>query len=229
MEISVVDDSCGIDRFNHVVESQTEISVDIEGDGLCRNGRISLIQIHMPRVKKTFIFDCKALDLTKLKSSLEPIFGSQNIIKYMFDCRADVDALYHQYDIKLCNVIDVQLYEIGFRKCSGIQYTAFYKGLFATLSTHSSLIGISHSDLQIKKTISNRFKNNDFALSLQDPMTIKYLYIDVAYLHKLYEKFRPQIGSGNVYRKIVTETTARENIWRKPTFVNDRSFAVSAI
>jgi ribonuclease D len=228
MKINVVENSRGIDDFNSLIGSQTEISVDIEGDRLCRHGCINLIQIYMPQVETVFIFDCKVLDLKVLKNSLRPALNSESVTKYMFDCRSDVDALYHQYDISLCKVIDVQLYEVGFRKCTGNQ-SSYYKGLYATLCEHGTDIGIERSDLEIKKTVGDRFKNKNYNMNLNDEEIIKYLCIDVAYLHKLYSKFRPKIGSGNIYKKILKETNARENIWKTPIFITDSSRARSVI
>lgn len=93
----------------------TEIAIDIEGANLCRNGSISLIQICTIE-GHVFLFDITTLrkdafDHGKLQSLLE----NTTVQKVLFDGRADNDALYHLYKVKMERVYDLQiLYTIKF-------------------------------------------------------------------------------------------------------------------
>ena len=206
-----------------------EFSVDLEGDRLSRHGKINFIQVYAVFTRKVFIFDCSKLDKSEIRRVLEPIFDNESIVKYMFDCRSDVDALYHQYGIKLSGVVDVQLYEIAYRKCTGYGKARFYHGLFKTMSEFKCQAGIPQSDLATKDKYSQQFKLENYELNVKDIDALRYLAIDIIYLDKLYRIFLPKIGNGNMRTKIMRETANRQNYWMKPVFVNDRSNAVSAI
>ena len=99
IKVIIVNDSLTISQFL-TCSSYSTISLDLEGHNLCRHGEIYTIQVFIPSLQLAFLFDCRKLD-------------KSDINKYMFDCRSDADALYHQYGLVLNNVIDIQLYEIG--------------------------------------------------------------------------------------------------------------------
>ncbi len=229
---TIINNSNDIDVFRRTVSSNcslTEFSVDLEGDNLCRNGKINYIQLYVIQTDQVFIFNCSCLEKSDVKSALGPLFEQKSISKYMFDCRSDVDALYHQYDIKLNGVVDVQLYEIGFRKCNGQQRTRFYHGLYKTLSEYGHQLSITRNQLAIKDRYSMQFKQKNFLLNVNDPDVLEYLRIDIIYLKKLYQIFNSKVGHGNIRMKIERETESRQNTWMKPHYVNDRTFAISAI
>jgi len=77
--------------------------VDIEGDDLCRYGSVSLIQMHIPTIKMTFIIDVFVLGADVFTTSIEPsitlksVLESEDIIKCFFDVRNDSDALHNIY------------------------------------------------------------------------------------------------------------------------------------
>jgi hypothetical protein len=199
----------------------SEICLDLEGDNLCRYGRITKIQVHMPAKRETFIFDCSSSELSmdQVAQALKPILGSPSIVKYMFDCRADVDALHHQLGIELANVIDVQLWEVGFRKCSGFQNTRYLNGLKKSLRVHQQAIGISDRELAIKEKFSSQFNDKDFTMSMDNVECVEYMMIDVVYLHAMFKLFALQVGRGNVCKRIENETQQRLSIWRIPVYV----------
>jgi ribonuclease D len=206
-----------------------EYSVDLEGKNLSRLGRILNIQLCIIETNEIIIFECSKLSIPEMRRVLDPIFGNASIVKYMFDCRSDVDALYHQYNIKLSAVVDIQLYEIAFRKCNGGTNLMFYNGLFRTLAENASVIGISKKKLQIKKKYSDQFRRENFDLNLNDLDVLKYLSIDVFYLKKLYDIFNQKIGNGKMRNKIKKETELRQNYWANKEFIKNKSHAISAI
>lgn len=207
----------------------SELAVDIEGDNLSRHGKIFTIQVYAPSIDTFYLFDCKTLSYSDVRLALNNVFSSNSVIKYFFDCRSDVDALYHQYNIELKNVVDVQLFEVGFRKCSGSGNSRYYSGLYKTLNTYSYDVGITSSELAVKNKISQQFKSKNYDIDLNDQDVLKYLAIDVVYLKKLYNLFFTKIGHGKIFRSIQSETQKRMEIWKKAHFVNDRSNAISAI
>jgi exonuclease 3'-5' domain-containing protein 1 len=231
MSYSIIKDSNDISNFEKklLTNNFREYSVDLEGERLCRHGRILNIQLYIIETNEIFIFECLKLSIPEMKRVLDPIFDNASIVKHMFDCRSDVDALYHQYNIKLSGVVDIQLYEIAYRKCNGMGTSRYYNGLFKTLTEYASSIDISEKDLQIKKKYSDRFCQKNYELNLNDIDVLRYLSIDVLYLKKLYVIFNQKIGYGKMRNKIESETELRQNCWQKGEFVNDRSNAISAI
>ena len=227
-----------INNFNDIVEFSNNVSLnssinefafDLEGDNLCRHGKINYIQLFVIQTNNAYIFNCSSLNKNDIKSALGSIFENKTIAKYMFDCRSDADALYHQYEIRLNGVVDVQLYEVGYRKCSGLGGKRSGFCLLRTLSNYSHQLNIPSSQLAIKDRYSMQFKQKNFQLNLNEPDVVTYLTIDIIYLKKLFLIFCPKIDNSNVKTRIERETESRQNIWMKSQFVNDRSNAISAI
>ena len=113
MPIVIVNDSSTANRFRNTSGIYNAISIDLEGNNLCRTGQIYTIQIFIPSLNEAYIFDCRKLEKSYVIQCFQNILADNNIKKYIFDCRSDADALYHQYGLRLNNVIDVQLYEAG--------------------------------------------------------------------------------------------------------------------
>lgn len=117
--------------------------VDLEGNDLCRDGTVSLIQLHLPSIQETFVIDVTVLgsaafsasipsslpdssDQTALSDSSSPslegpislktILESPEVIKCFFDVRNDADALYNIYGISMKSIVDIQILEIATRR-----------------------------------------------------------------------------------------------------------------
>jgi exonuclease 3'-5' domain-containing protein 1 len=99
-----------------VVEELLEgeaVAVDIEGVNLCRDGRISIIQV-CDAQGRVFLFD-----ITKMGSdafidwpgrpSLRALFENPHLMKVIFDGRADADALWYIFGVQMCNVYCLQV------------------------------------------------------------------------------------------------------------------------
>jgi len=115
---------------------ETEIAVDIEGDNLSRIGSIALIQIFNQTTGAVYLFDIHVLKHAAFdEGGLKDLFQEPQITKLFFDVRADVDALYHIYDVKVASIYDMQvLYHIKF-VTEGDQ---FLKGLHKVLDYFAS-------------------------------------------------------------------------------------------
>ena len=118
MNKTVINNFEDICNFKTIIKAynSNEFALDLEGENLCRDGKINFIQLFFIQIEKIFIFNCSLLGKIEIQNVLKPILENENNLKYMFDCRSDSDALYHQYEIKLKGVIDVQLFEIGYRE-----------------------------------------------------------------------------------------------------------------
>ena len=85
------------------------VSVDLEGVELCRSGEICIIQVALPN-HRVFLFDICALRADAFEAGgLRDVLSGPSPLKLMYDCRADADALFHQYRIQLDGVYDLQV------------------------------------------------------------------------------------------------------------------------
>jgi hypothetical protein len=83
MDITVLNNLEEINKFRQIIENNNlnELSIDLEGDDLCRHGKISFIQLFINQIEKVFIFNCSLLDKTEIKSVLKPILESERCFK----------------------------------------------------------------------------------------------------------------------------------------------------
>ena len=115
----LVDDECGLQEAiselkRKIAERNTLVAVDCEGDSLSRKGALTIITVATE--EKVFIFDVLKLGQLVFSSGLGEILEDKSREKLMFDCRQDSDALWHQFNIKLTGVLDLQLLEIIYRR-----------------------------------------------------------------------------------------------------------------
>lgn len=100
------DNPCNIDDER---ESRMVIALDLEGRSLGRSGSICIITL--ATYSTVYIIDMVLLGAQALDSSsaLKTVLESCHITKLMFDCRADCDALFFLYNVRLRNVCDLQI------------------------------------------------------------------------------------------------------------------------
>jgi exonuclease 3'-5' domain-containing protein 1 len=92
-----------------VISNYSLVSVDLEGVQLCRSGEICILQVAVPN-NRVYLFDICALRADAFEAGgLRDILTGPSPLKLMFDCRADADALFHQYHVQLDGVYDVQV------------------------------------------------------------------------------------------------------------------------
>ena len=85
------------------------IAVDAEGINLCRDGELCLLQV-APRSGAILLFDIAKLGQEAFNTGrLKELLESPSLVKLWYDCRADADALFHQFGVLPKNVYDVQV------------------------------------------------------------------------------------------------------------------------
>lgn len=111
-----------------------ELVFDSEGVNLSRTGPLTVAVFRgvFPEDSPAYVIDIqtlggKAAFMTGLGSLLE----SCQVLKITFDCRADSDALAHQFGVRLTNVLDMQVYEQAVRVASGepLPCKRFFRGV----------------------------------------------------------------------------------------------------
>lgn len=91
------------------LEGKMVIALDLEGRSLGRSGSICIITL--ATYSTVYIIDMVLLGAQALGegSSLKAVLESDTITKLMFDCRADCDALFFLYQVRLRSVCDLQV------------------------------------------------------------------------------------------------------------------------
>ena len=107
------------------------LAVDCEGDNLSRKGKLSIVSVATEN--HAFLFDVKTLGARVFDEGLRDLLEDPSREKLMFDCRADSDCLWHQYQVKLVNVLDLQLMQVKF--CIFSAMTNCLLGSFRLVST----------------------------------------------------------------------------------------------
>ena len=100
------------------LKCQDALAFDCEGVKLGRGGKITLVQIGAKN-DTVYLFDVLKLGKDLFSVGMKEILESPNIYKYMYDCKRDSESLYHEFGVKLTNVLDMQLFEFIVRPTAG--------------------------------------------------------------------------------------------------------------
>lgn len=111
----VIDDELALnDAISELKQNNSLLAVDCEGVSLSRKGELTILSIATR--EKAYIFDVFKIGKAIFSSGLREILEDNSQEKLMFDCRQDSDALWHQFNVKLTGVFDLQLLEIMYRR-----------------------------------------------------------------------------------------------------------------
>jgi len=115
----LVDDETGLkdaicELKRKIEERNTLLAVDCEGASLSRKGALTIIIVATE--EEVYIFDVLKLGQVVFSSGLGEILADKSREKLTFDCRQDSDALWHQFEVKLSGVLDLQLLEVIYRR-----------------------------------------------------------------------------------------------------------------
>ena len=114
---------------SQILTLKIPIAIDFEGVHLCRKGELCLVQIGLPTG------EVYLLDVVEMKNALfeqgklRAVLESTYVLKYVYDCRADSDALYYLYNVTLQNAFDVQILFCKTRDIQERKRDKFVKGL----------------------------------------------------------------------------------------------------
>lgn len=157
------------------------IAIDCEGINLGKEGQLTLIQIATKKV--VYIVDVLTLGNEVFEESLKDILESERILKILFDCRKDSDALYHLYNVKLKNVFDCQVADIIIRRnFTGVMPT-YVRGMSKVMIAY---FNFSEDDLEYKSAGKLLMEDPDiWGKRPLLPALVDYAAFDVAFLHAL--------------------------------------------
>jgi exonuclease 3'-5' domain-containing protein 1 len=152
-EVRLIETLEGCVAAIHKLVNEHEIAIDIEGVNLCRSGRISIIQIANTK-GHIYLFDITKLGRRAFhEGGLEFLLHSHQVLKVIFDGRADNDALFHQYNVTMKNIYDLQvLHTLKFSN----EHDEYLKGLERCLEEAAALIPISPGELERMQKIKRK-------------------------------------------------------------------------
>ena len=169
------------------------IAYDCEGVRLSRTGKITLLQIAIP--KKIFLIDVMTIGGKEvfIDGGLKDIIESEEILKLAYDVRMDSEALFHQHDVVLKNVLDLQLLDIAIRRAAG--------GIVEHLPSLSKTVSrrLTNAEILVCEDLKKRVKNmytsvEDGDLWARRPLiddARRYAALDAWVLMKLDQAMRP--------------------------------------
>ena len=95
--------------MSELIERKEPVAVDFEGIALSRTGKLCLAQV-APKGGPVYLVDVTALGSDAFGAGrLGELLESTAVLKLIFDCRGDSDALYHQYGVRMRHLYDVQV------------------------------------------------------------------------------------------------------------------------
>ena len=113
-----------IDALRYQPTQPPSLYIDLEGINLSRKGSISIMQIHSPYDRSTYLVDIHTLGSKAFLTCgsqgdcLKNILECEQIPKVFFDVRNDSDALYKHFGVHLRGIQDLQLMELATRSFS---------------------------------------------------------------------------------------------------------------
>ena len=184
------------------------IAVDLEGIRLCRHGPIALAQLCLSTdLHTTYVIDVTRLGYHAFNTctfdgvSLRRVFQDPVIRKCFYDPRNDSDALFHQFNIALAGVYDLQTAEVALRRSRGLG-VRFVQGLFRCLSTQPDFLTQDQKKFaEIVNEAGKRLFEPDFGGNYDvfthrplHPSILVYASHDVRYLIPLMQSFERHLS-----------------------------------
>ena len=200
------------------IKSHENIAVDCEGVHLSRTGTLTVVSVACK--EQAFIFDIKKLGTKPFQQGLQEVLESDTPKKLMFDCRNDSDALWHQFQVKLNGVLDIQLMEILYRENKGEFDINDVEKRFVQAIDRRRGGGVEKGRPiclhGLKKVIAEHLKNKEYLSAKSSvmhdscrfkhvwdkrPLTktlLRYASSDVLSLFPLFEKFKSELSKNSM-------------------------------
>lgn len=209
----------------------SRIAVDVEGEELCRDGVIALIQMAVDDGKdsRVYVFDIKVLgercfvSVDRGGGGLRTVLESLDVEKVFFDVRADCDALYHLYGVHPNNVIDLQVLFTLYNMPPKVERLT---GLGQVFEQYCRRIGVEEDERLRLRGIKERGvalfapeKGGSYAVWFRRPLhadLLQYAAADVLYLLDMVEVFaRPP-------KRVITHGELQKRFRRVKNITNQR-------
>lgn len=209
-------------------DSSRFIAVDCEGVSLSRHGALTIITVATE--EEVYIFDVYKLGKFIFSCGLSQILEDKSCTKLMFDCREDSDALWHQFNVRMTGILDLQLLEILYRRENDtVADKATDQFSFSTSYSHrnqrthdqvESVFGfrrclelyVSDENLIRMKDKGRLLLKSDEEIWKKRPLSnelIQYCIVDTLAMFSLYDKLKGVLqGADQIRLRIASERYA---------------------
>ncbi|KAJ5654179.1 hypothetical protein N7490_001182 [Penicillium lividum] len=228
--VTFVDTSAGMNELLSALANlpvkPPSLYVDLEGVDLSRYGTISLMQIFVLPLRRTFLIDIHILKGKAFSQpgpsglTLRSVLESPLIPKVFFDVRNDSDALFAHYQIDLAGIQDLQLMELATRSCS----KRLVRGLGKCMEYDAPMTRREREDWKRTKETGRRLFAPEMGGSYEvfntRPLTdeiLQYCAQDVQFLPKLWQKYHEKMSL--LWEvKVEAESKCRVRLSQSPTY-----------
>lgn len=180
-------------------DKEQVVGFDCEGVDLSRDGVLCIMQIASQDA--VYIIDAfQGGD--KLMQACKPVLESESVIKVIHDCKRDSEALYHQFGIKLHNVMDTQIAYNLFEEQEGRPRSEIEYISFVDLLADHRYCGISYAE---KKKVRGLLKEDPMFWTYR-PFTEEMVFAaadDVRFLPYIYHKIMEKLNQKSLWQLAV--------------------------
>ena len=190
-----------------LIDRAEPVAVDFEGIALSREGRLCLAQVaSADKSEPVYLVDVVALGADAFGvGRLGELLSSETLVKLVFDCRSDREALRHQFGVALNQVYDIQV--VYCMRCDEVagHRVGRLRGLRAALGDCPGLDSEARRKLEETKDAGAKMFIEEDGESSDawerrplPPELVNYAAVDVRYLHAMYKEWRHFMKQGKM-------------------------------
>jgi len=209
------------------IRNAAMVAVDCEGVAMSRTGRVTLIQVATEH--KVYLFDVLKLGSAAFEAygdgpsgnggsqtTLKHVLEGSSVLKLMYDCRRDSDSLFHQFNVKLQAVLDIQLLDVALHRQQGqiverLSGFARCARLWLGSKTYGPVMSLKE---KIKSKYAERIDGDENSdIWAKRPMcadVLRYAAVDVALLFPMHTIMMHKHVQGDVISR--TKTASEERL-----------------
>ncbi|KAI0025017.1 ribonuclease H-like domain-containing protein [Xylariomycetidae sp. FL0641] len=219
-ETAIISSTSDLKSFLSHITRSSSLYIDLEGRNLGRSGTICLLAIIVQPGNQVRLIDVQTLGPSCFDTksdrglTLKSILEHDDIPKYFWDVRADADALWALYNVRLAGVTDLQLMENAAQKGD----RKLVRRLEQAIGKH---LGLGTKErvtmLHTKKAMKPLMASDIFAERPLTDKVIQYCINDIRYLMQLRNVYEGVL-SQEWRLKVAEESARRLDVARSPDF-----------
>lgn len=201
-EFKVIDNMIDAVEIIKKLHTFDYITFDCEGVNLGRTGELTVVSVStIEKNAIAFIFDIFVLGRDifygNQAETLKTLLEDPTITKISFDCRADSDALYHQFQVKLTGCLDLQIFHQGIQREENEYSASDYRGRPSFLRGCKAIAPTYCSSSIIRDFTVDAPHKSDSNVWKKRPLTNvqwSYAAFDVLLINSMYDKMSTRVS-----------------------------------